>query len=413
MIKRIVISIYFLLLLVLLSANVSMANENEDFATPNESKHYLKKYLKDNLEIKFKEKDIYQIENLYNVNDELLGYHYKLKNKNNEEYFFILSAQKIYSPVLAAGEGKIEEIDISKNIKSKKYFMGGFTVITADSSTNLLNHLTDLNPKYSKDEIRQGLIVEENIDAPKQWQETTNMDFSEKNDSSQEVFSEYTEELDNTVNEQENLIDSPEDETISIASTSSRIINAPFFNQFDTKVIASRRGSSCGPATQAAILEYWKLYKGKSSIRGTTQFGSKGAYINYMYDNYGGSYLGMSISNVGTGVVSQAQKGGYQATRTTFNNFTSYMTEVKNYRPMAVKFDKKFVWNEPNRNYAYDYHWTVGVGYYYDSVTLQKTLKVHTNGGRYSDGTIIASKVVSIDYPYNSPIISMIKFNVF
>ncbi len=89
------------------------------------------------------------------------------------------------------------------------------------------------------------------------------------------------------------------------------------------------------------------------------------------------------------------------------------MTEVKNYRPMAVKFDKKFVWNEPNRNYAYDYHWTVGVGYYYDSVTLQKTLKVHTNGGRYSDGTIIASKVVSIDYPYNSPIISMIKFNVF
>lgn len=121
----------------------------------------------------------------------------------------------------------------------------------------------------------------------------------------------------------------------------------------------------------------------------------------------------MSISNVGTGVVSQAQKGGYQATRTTFNNFTTYMTEVKNYRPMAVKFDKIFTWDAPNRKYAYNYHWTVGVGYTYDSSTLKKTLKVHTNGGIRSDGSVAPSRVVSIDYTYNSPIISMIKFNVF
>lgn len=396
--------------------------ELKELATQKETMHFVKKYLKENLDIKFKEKDIVDIEPLYDVSEELLGYEYRLTNKNNQDYFFIISAQKIHSPILAAGEGESETINLSTDGNLKSYFMGGFTVARAVSADHLLNYIEEANPEYSEEELLDILLVSENPDASKEWNieslqtstsEELNSEFSQSDTFADLITDEHVDDQLQVNNDSLTTYDEEEFISTAASTSQSRIINVPFFNQFDSTVISSRRGSSCGPATQSAILEYWRLYKSKSGIKGVSHFGSKGAFINYMYNTYGGTYLGMSISNVGTGVVSQAQKGGYQATRTTFNNFTTYMTEVKNYRPMAVKFDKIFTWDAPNRKYAYNYHWTVGVGYTYDSSTSKKTLKVHTNGGIRSDGSVAPSRVVSVDYTYNSPIISMIKFNIF
>ncbi len=74
-----------------------------------------------------------------------------------------------------------------------------------------------------------------------------------------------------------------------------------------------------------------------------------------MYANRGGTFYGMSVSGMRSGLENEVIARGYAATTSSFNNFFSYKTEIDNNRPLAVKFDKYFTLFEPNADYAYDY----------------------------------------------------------
>lgn len=82
--------------------------------------------------------------------------------------------------------------------------------------------------------------------------------------------------------------------------------------------------------------------------------------------------------------------------------FFSYKTEIDNNRPLAVKFDKYFTLFEPNADYAYDYHWTPGLGYIYASTGTM--LRVQTLAPN--------STIRDINYNVNSAIISMVSFSI-
>lgn len=70
-----------------------------------------------------------------------------------------------------AGEGEIKDIKLSNNDSAKKYFMGGISVVTADNADQLLNTIIENNPSTTKKQLIDELIVEENINAKKVWQE--------------------------------------------------------------------------------------------------------------------------------------------------------------------------------------------------------------------------------------------------
>ncbi|PCD84347.1 hypothetical protein CNQ87_08180 [Lysinibacillus fusiformis] len=67
-----------------------------------------------------------------------------------------------------------------------------------------------------------------------------------------------------------------------------------------------------------------------------------------MYANRGGTFYGMSVKGVRSGLENEAIARGYSASSSSFNNFFSYKTEIDNNRPLAVKFDKYFTLFEPN-----------------------------------------------------------------
>jgi hypothetical protein len=56
----------------------------------------------------------------------------------------------------------------------------------------------------------------------------------------------------------------------------------------------------------AEILEYWRVNKGKSSIRGTQYYSTEGDFVNHLYYYHGGSALGTPVANLSGTLKNQA-----------------------------------------------------------------------------------------------------------
>ncbi len=183
----------------------------------------------------------------------------------------------------------------------------------------------------------------------------------------------------------------------------SKLFSSPIFSQYDKDVKSSYQTSACGPTTIAVILQYWHDSKGKSKLQvWNSGYSTKGAFINSMYANRGGTFYGMSVNGMRSGLENEVIARGYAATTSSFNNFFSYKTEIDNNRPVAVKFDKWFSKWEPNASYEYDYHWTPGLGYIYASTgTMLRVQSLGTN-----------STVTDINYNVHSGIITMVSFSI-
>lgn len=166
--------------------------------------------------------------------------------------------------------------------------------------------------------------------------------------------------------------------------------------------------SACGPATMAAIAEYWGRRLGLSALIGLERFRSKAEQINHVYDRYGGKPWGMSARGLvkGIGAYFRSALGDTSTIQLrSFNDFALYKAEIDADRPVAVKFDKwlSLRWTG---NYAFDYHWTVGIGY--ELTELGPRLIVQDNGARRADGGYTASRERLIDYMENRAVITMV-----
>ncbi|MFD1773797.1 C39 family peptidase [Paenibacillus rhizophilus] len=166
--------------------------------------------------------------------------------------------------------------------------------------------------------------------------------------------------------------------------------------------------SACGPATMAAMAEYWGRHLGQSAIIGRERFGSKAEHINYLYGNYGGRPWGMSVRGFAKGLEAYLQSALGDAPAVLlrrFNDFALYKAEIDADRPVAIKFDKWFSLRWMGR-YAFDYHWTVGIGY--ELTEFGPRLILQDNGARRADGGYAASRERRIDYAGNRSVITML-----
>lgn len=194
----------------------------------------------------------------------------------------------------------------------------------------------------------------------------------------------------------------------------SNELTADPYTQWETGVESP--SSACGPATMAALTEYWNTQLGMDFIRGKGHFHSKAAHINYIYSHHGGTALGMSTRCFVKGITayikaSISPKEEHKLSITTFNDFDVYKAEIDAGRPVAVKFDKwfNFRWRG---NFAYDYHWVLGIGYEVPDNGDRPILIVQDNGVRYRDGRITLCKERHIPYFANKDIITMVGMNI-
>ncbi|QWU16554.1 Peptidase_C39 like family protein [Paenibacillus sophorae] len=166
--------------------------------------------------------------------------------------------------------------------------------------------------------------------------------------------------------------------------------------------------SACGPATMAAITEYWGRKLGEPNLIGKERFRSKTEHINHLYARYGGRRWGMSARGFEKGIKAylRTSLGNAPAIRLrSFNDFALYKAEIDAGRPVAVKFDKWFSLRWFG-NYAYNYHWTVGTGYEMTEPNLW--LIVQDNGSKRANGGFTASRERRIEYAANREVITMV-----
>ena len=175
--------------------------------------------------------------------------------------------------------------------------------------------------------------------------------------------------------------------------------------------------SACGPATMAALMEYWHTQRGRLFIPGTGHFDSKAAHINYIYTHHGGTPWGMSARSFAKGLrayVTQAAPHGTDSRKlpavSVFNDIGRYKAEIDAARPVALKFDKWFSLRWRGR-YVYDYHWVLGIGYE-DNADGTCMLVVHDNGVRHPGQGYTPGRERCIPYAANQGILTMVALNI-
>lgn len=192
-------------------------------------------------------------------------------------------------------------------------------------------------------------------------------------------------------------------------------IRAEAYTQWETGVASP--ASACGPATMAALAEYWHSHKGRLFVPGIRHFGSRAAQINYIYTHHGGTPWGMSARSFARGLrayIHQAAPPGYDRATpvkiSLFNDLGRYKEEIDAARPVALKFDKWFSLRWRGR-YVYDYHWVLGIGYE-NQQDGSCTLLVHDNGVRHRSGGYTPGRERQISYEANRRIITMVSLNI-
>lgn len=188
-------------------------------------------------------------------------------------------------------------------------------------------------------------------------------------------------------------------ELMAYEEDQDEIRNVRIFDQWDPDV--DFPASSCGPATVATIAEYWRTEEGKRYIRGLNYY-TESAMINHIYNAHGGTRFGMTVSGVIRALEEHiTEREDYTVTTDRFNSYSKYRREIRADRPLAVKFDDWFVIDDSwGDEYIFDYHWTVGVGYYTDN--YEDLLFIHDN----------ANNEMYVDYQTHEDIITMISVDV-
>jgi len=119
---------------------------------------------------------------------------------------------------------------------------------------------------------------------------------------------------------------------------------------------------------------------------------------------HGGTIIGMTVAGIKNGLVAHNSLYYSSASASTISGYASYRSEIAASRPVAVKFDTKFTFFEPDWDYAYNYHWTVGKGYAFDN--FDKMIIINSNIGPASN------QEHYIDFPSHEPILSFVAFSI-
>lgn len=299
---------------------------------------------------------------MYDMNDKLLAYYYKFNNQ-----YVLVAANKEYSPVLAASPaGSLDITELNSN--GKLYYFGGISAAQALNTEEIIFHSIEKVKNESKSLVDSNIGLAKNPNSEASW---------------------------------DHYLKTSADRGTALAMTQKKLTMTTF-DQYGIGV--TNQASACGPTTMAAISEYWRVYRGFSLVPSPYFYGSKANMINHFYNEHGGTFIGMGSATMQAGLVFHHDEFYASAATDPITGYASYRTEINNNRPMAVKFDRKFKFYEPDNDYTYPYHWTVGKGFSYDNFDSMIIVNDNTGDEDHQEHYI--------DFPTNEPILSLVKVSM-
>ncbi|WP_419959423.1 C39 family peptidase [Psychrobacillus sp. BM2] len=156
------------------------------------------------------------------------------------------------------------------------------------------------------------------------------------------------------------------------------------YSQYDSSIQENYRASACGPVTAYVLLNY--LLPNASPYQ-----------PNDLYKKLEGTRIGLFsyrfIRNL-----RKLLGPKWEVNKCTFQ---VALNELKNGRPVALKFDKYFSlqWN---KKFNFSYHWVPLIGY--ELVDSEVVLIIHDNGGRNRP-----SQIRKVRYSNNSSILTFVR----
>ncbi|MEK3659567.1 Spi family protease inhibitor [Paenibacillus sp. FSL F4-0236] len=299
---------------------------------------------------------------MYDMNDELLAYYYKFNHQ-----YVLVSANKEYSPVLAASPaGSLDITELNSN--GKLYYFGGISAAQALNTEEIIINSSEKVNNESKSMVDSNVGLAKNPNSEASW---------------------------------DHYLKTSAERGTALAMMQKKLTMTTF-DQYGTGV--TNQASACGPATMAAISEYWRVYRGFNLVPSPYFYGSQTNMINHFYNEHGGTIIGMGSATMQMGLEFHHDEFYASADADPITGYSSYRTEINNNRPVAVKFDRKFTFYEPNNDYAYPYHWTVGKGFSYDNFDSMFIVNDNTGDEDHQEHYI--------DFPTNEPILSLVKFSM-
>lgn len=156
------------------------------------------------------------------------------------------------------------------------------------------------------------------------------------------------------------------------------------YSQYDTSIQANYRASACGPVTAYVLLNY--LFTNASPYQ-----------PNELYKKLGGTRIGLFTYRF----IRNMRKllgPNWKVNKCTLQ---VALNELKNGRPVALKFDKYFSlqWN---KSFTFSYHWVPLIGY--ELVDDEVILLIHDNGGRNRP-----SQIRRVHYSENASILTFVQ----
>ncbi|WP_342598746.1 C39 family peptidase [Psychrobacillus sp. FSL H8-0483] len=156
------------------------------------------------------------------------------------------------------------------------------------------------------------------------------------------------------------------------------------YSQYNASILSNYQASACGPVTAYVLLNFLFPY-------------TNAYHPNELYSKLGGTRIGLFTYRL----VRNMRKLLGPDWLIEKCSLKSALDELKNDRPLALKFDKYFTFKW-NKKFTFSYHWVPLIGYELDEGEL--FLIVHDNGGRNRE-----SSIRKIRYADNASILTFVK----
>lgn len=95
------------------------------------------------LEVEYSVEDIIEVKEVYDIYNHIIAYYFLLEQKGNQ-FYFLISGNKEYSPLLLAGEGELDIYPIEE--QGELYYIGGAFLVHAKDADQLLAEIQVHNP---------------------------------------------------------------------------------------------------------------------------------------------------------------------------------------------------------------------------------------------------------------------------
>jgi chaperonin cofactor prefoldin len=311
---------------------------------------------------------------LYNPDDSLLGYYFKVEKNGQDVGYFMVTADKSYEPILEYGDGIYEDLE-GVDSNSKVYYLGAGKAVVAKDKKELEDKFNK-----SKEHILRSLEKsgEKNSEDYKKLEKKT-LKSIEKSEKAKERWDKYEKQSATSVQDDSQLIQplAGTIKTLGVTRLWQRMSGVTYPN------------SSCGPTTGAMIANYYSSLN--YGVKDSSDYGGDAKFINHLYTEMKSGMFGTSMANWTSGMYTHLNHIDPSWTvigQSANGYFTTYRDYIDHSRPVALRFD---FWYTGSVDFTH--HFVAGIGY----DTSDNTFAVKDpDGGQTNTGTRWYSDIRSI-----------------